>query len=313
MPAGANAEAIEAAAETAERLGWRSAWTTDHLIVPHATAGAYGEVFELLITLAHIGARHPRLRLGTSVIVVPMRNALIVGKELATLDLLSRGRVIAGIGVGWNETEFNTVGAGDVFHSRGAYLDETIRLWRHLWSGATDAVPRPILLVRRFHVRALAAAGRRAADHRRRRLAGRAATGRSARRRLPRQLDLARRLRRLASRSFARQQPRRAARPLRSRAGCIVRFDGAQGSGYAMTGSPDEMVAEVRAFAAAGRDGARVRVRRDRRGAHRGRHGTLRPGRARRVALTRLAAPETPTPKSRAQSRPRNSSGTLSP
>lgn len=64
-----------------------------------------------------------------------MRNAVVLAKELATLDALSGGRLIAGVGVGWNETEFGNVGAVDRFHVRGAYLDEAIALWRQLWRG----------------------------------------------------------------------------------------------------------------------------------------------------------------------------------
>ncbi|MGD0122661.1 MAG: TIGR03619 family F420-dependent LLM class oxidoreductase [Candidatus Limnocylindrales bacterium] len=135
---GASAEAIETGAETAERLGWKAIWTTDHVLVPESAAGEYGRTFEAIETLAWAGARHPRLKLGTSVIVVPQRNAVVLAKELATLDLLSGGRLIAGVGVGWNETEFANLGAADRFHRRGAYLDETIRLWRHLWSGSTE-------------------------------------------------------------------------------------------------------------------------------------------------------------------------------
>jgi len=69
---------------------------------------------------------------------VPQRNAVLLAKELATLDVLSKGRVIAGVGVGWNETEFANLGEAERFHRRGAYLDETIRLWRHLWSGSSQ-------------------------------------------------------------------------------------------------------------------------------------------------------------------------------
>jgi probable F420-dependent oxidoreductase len=135
---GASSEAIEAGAETAERLGWETVWTTDHVLVPHSAATEYGRTFEAIETLAWVGASHPRVKLGTSVIVVPQRNAVLLAKELATLDVLSRGRVIAGVGVGWNETEFANLGMVDRFHSRGAYLDETIRLWRHLWSGSSE-------------------------------------------------------------------------------------------------------------------------------------------------------------------------------
>jgi alkanesulfonate monooxygenase SsuD/methylene tetrahydromethanopterin reductase-like flavin-dependent oxidoreductase (luciferase family) len=67
-----------------------------------------------------------------------MRNAVVLAKEIATLDALSRGRVVAGVGVGWDEIEFGNVGVADRFHVRGAYLDETIRLWRHLWSGSAE-------------------------------------------------------------------------------------------------------------------------------------------------------------------------------
>ncbi|MFI5258095.1 MAG: TIGR03619 family F420-dependent LLM class oxidoreductase [Candidatus Limnocylindrales bacterium] len=136
--AGSSREAIEAGAETAERLGWETVWTTDHVLAPHSAATEYGRVFEAIATLAWVGARHPNLKLGTSVIVVPQRNAVLLAKELATLDALSGGRLIAGVGVGWNEIEFGNLGAADRFHRRGAYLDETIRLWRHLWSGSAE-------------------------------------------------------------------------------------------------------------------------------------------------------------------------------
>ncbi len=135
---GSSREAIDAGAETVARLGWEAVWTTDHVLVPHSAAGEYGRTFEAIATLAWVGARHPSLKLGTSVIVVPQRNAVLLAKELATLDVLSEGRVIAGVGIGWVETEFDNLGMSDRFHRRGAYLDETIRLWRHLWSGSTE-------------------------------------------------------------------------------------------------------------------------------------------------------------------------------
>src|SRR6476619_4986296 len=137
-PAGASTEGIEAAASGAERLGWSTVWTTDHVLVPHDDSDEYGHIYDAILTLAWVGARHPGIRLGTSVIVVPQRNAVVLAKELATLDSLSGGRVIAGVGIGWNEREYANLAAADRFHVRGAYLDETIRLWRHLWSGATE-------------------------------------------------------------------------------------------------------------------------------------------------------------------------------
>jgi len=137
-PAGASREGIDATAEAAERLGLSTVWTTDHLLVAHQDIADYGRIFEAILTLAWVGARYPAIRLGTSVIVVPMRNAIQTAKELATLDVLSGGRVIAGVGGGWSEPEFANLGVGDRYHVRGAYLEETIRLWRHLWSGRTD-------------------------------------------------------------------------------------------------------------------------------------------------------------------------------
>jgi probable F420-dependent oxidoreductase len=135
----ASAEAIEAAAEVAERLGWETVWTTDHVLTDHSAAGApYRLNFDALETLAWVGARYPAIRLGTSVIVVPQRNAVVLAKELASLDALSRGRVVAGVGVGWNPVEFGNLGMSDRMHVRGAYLDETIALWRHLWSGSSE-------------------------------------------------------------------------------------------------------------------------------------------------------------------------------
>lgn len=136
LHAGASAEGIEAAAEVAERVGFSTVWTTDHVLVEHESADEYGRIFEVLISLAHVGARHRRVKLGTSVIVVPQRGAVVLAKELATLDALTRGRVIAGVGVGWNEIEFANLGEADRFPVRGAHLDEAIALWRHLWGGS---------------------------------------------------------------------------------------------------------------------------------------------------------------------------------
>jgi probable F420-dependent oxidoreductase len=134
--AGASVESIDAGAETAARLGWHSVFTTDHLLVePSRRSEDYYTIFEPLVTLAHVAARQPSLRVGISVVVVPMRNAIQLAKELATLDSLSGGRLIVGVGVGWNRVEFANLGLEERFGQRGAYLDESIRLWRYLWGG----------------------------------------------------------------------------------------------------------------------------------------------------------------------------------
>ena len=135
----ASPEAIEAAAAVAERLGWDAVWTTDHVLVDRGNDAAdYRINYDAIETLAWVGARHPSVRLGTSVLVVPQRNAVVLAKELATLDALSGGRVVAGVGVGWNAREFANLAADDRFAVRGAYLSETIALWRHLWSGSSE-------------------------------------------------------------------------------------------------------------------------------------------------------------------------------
>ena len=132
-----NLAGIETAIDLAARHGFTDVWTTDHILVGHDAAEDYGRLYEAVTTLAWAAARNATLRLGASVIVVPMRESVLLAKQLATVDALSRGRLIAGFGVGWNRHEFESVGAGSRFIVRGAYLEETINLCRHLWSGNT--------------------------------------------------------------------------------------------------------------------------------------------------------------------------------
>lgn len=118
---------------TAERLGYRAAWLPDHLLPPGEYGDTYGGVYEPLVTLAYLAAVTTTIRLGTSVLVLPMRNPFVVAKQAATLDRLSGGRLTLGIGIGWNETEFAAVGAD--FATRGPRTDEEIALLRHLFRG----------------------------------------------------------------------------------------------------------------------------------------------------------------------------------
>ena len=133
-PTGATVEGVVQVAQAAERLGFTSIWTTDHVILPPDQAGPYAEILEPLLTLAYVAPLTSRVRLGISVIVVPQRNGVVLAKELATLDRLCGGRLIVGVGAGWSQAEFEMLGVGERFHHRGAYLDETLRLWQHLWS-----------------------------------------------------------------------------------------------------------------------------------------------------------------------------------
>jgi probable F420-dependent oxidoreductase len=133
-PAGATVDGVVEVAQAAQELGFTSAWTTDHVILPRDEAGPYESIFEPLMTLAYVAGKIDTISLGISVIVVPQRNGIVLAKELATLDHLCSGRLIVGVGAGWNEAEFQMLGYGDRFKVRGSHLDETVEVWRHLWS-----------------------------------------------------------------------------------------------------------------------------------------------------------------------------------
>jgi probable F420-dependent oxidoreductase len=84
-----------------------------------------------LSTLAWLAGKTERVRLGTSVLIVAMRNAILAAKQIATIDDLSGGRMVVGVGAGWNEGEYRLVGAD--FKHRGRVLDESIHVMRTLW------------------------------------------------------------------------------------------------------------------------------------------------------------------------------------
>jgi alkanesulfonate monooxygenase SsuD/methylene tetrahydromethanopterin reductase-like flavin-dependent oxidoreductase (luciferase family) len=138
---GAGPETLDAAAETAGRLGWSSVWATDHLLVPVGPeADEYGRTLEATSALTWVAARHPQLAVGFSVLIPAMRDAPFLAKQLATIDVLTGGRLIVGVGSSQSHDlpEYENLGKADRFARRGAYLDETIALWRHLWGGRTD-------------------------------------------------------------------------------------------------------------------------------------------------------------------------------
>lgn len=115
----------------AEKLGYQSAWLPDHLLPPADYGETYGGVYEPLIALTYLAARTEHIRLGTSVLVLPMRSPFAVAKQAATLHALSGGRLTLGVGIGWDRAEFDAVGAD--FSTRGARTDEGIALLRHLF------------------------------------------------------------------------------------------------------------------------------------------------------------------------------------
>ena len=248
FPAGASPEGIEAAAETATRLGWSTVWTTDHVLVDHTAVDDYGRIYEAIVTLAWVGATHKDLRLGTSIIVVPQRNAVVLAKELATLDSLTGGRVIAGVGGGWSEHEFANLGLVDRFRVRGAYLDETIRLWRHLWSGSREPFHGRFHPLTNFEFQPLPAqgadlpvlvGGRAEAALRR---AGTLGDGYHSSSASPAQYAERSAVVKAAAAAAGRPAPRLTARVR------VLPGPPADRS-YAVHGTPEEMAAEVRAFA----------------------------------------------------------------
>ncbi len=129
----ASGEAMRQAAVLAEELGYSDVWVSDHVAVPtEADYPPSAYVFEPLVALTWVAAYTKRVGLGTTVLVLPMRNPLIVAKMVASLDHLSGGRVILGIAAGWLEAEFNALGVP--FAERGQRTDEAINIMRRVWT-----------------------------------------------------------------------------------------------------------------------------------------------------------------------------------
>lgn len=146
----ADPQAILAVAEAAEALGFDALWTADHLVLPIETQTSYPYVrgakirldpshafFEPLIALAAVATKTTRIRLGVSVYLAALRHPIAVAKQVASLDRLSNGRMILGVGAGWIPEEYATLGIP--FAERGRFLDEHIEAMRTLWR---DDAPR---------------------------------------------------------------------------------------------------------------------------------------------------------------------------
>jgi probable F420-dependent oxidoreductase len=129
----ASPEAIRRVAQDAERLGYDGIWVSDHIVIPMSAVDRFGSVFyEPLTVLGFAAACTSRIRLGTTVIILPYRNPVVTAKVLSTLDVLSGGRVTAGMAVGWTEDEFKALGVP--FQERGALSDEYIAAFKALWT-----------------------------------------------------------------------------------------------------------------------------------------------------------------------------------
>jgi probable F420-dependent oxidoreductase len=155
-------------ASTAERVGIESIWAVEHVVIPVGYQSTYpydpsGKIPapdqlplpDPLLALTYAAAVTKTIRLGTGILILPQRHPLYVAKEVATLDVLSHGRVILGIGVGWLAEEFAALGIP--FADRAARTAESVRAIRSLWKdeaepfagkffrwGKLEAHPKPV-------------------------------------------------------------------------------------------------------------------------------------------------------------------------
>jgi probable F420-dependent oxidoreductase len=143
-----SAEQIAGVARAAEAAGVESVWTFEHVIVPehydskypYASSGKMGGTpdtpfVDPLIALATAAAHTTRLRLGTGVNILPQSNPLYLAKQAASLDCMSGGRFMLGVGIGWLQEEFRAMGVP--FEHRGARFDDYVAAMRKVWSGET--------------------------------------------------------------------------------------------------------------------------------------------------------------------------------
>ena len=148
-----------AAATIAEAAGWESIWTGEHLVAaspqrPPSPVRPDTHFVDQVASLAHLAAQTTTLRLGTGIVILPQRNPVVLAKELASVDVLSGGRLEAGFGVGYVPDEFDAIGVP--FSERGARMDDHIDALRAMWRGdlefegrftswhGVEAHPRPV-------------------------------------------------------------------------------------------------------------------------------------------------------------------------
>ena len=141
-------DALAELARHGERLGFHCMVAPDHIVEPRGIRSQYpysvggefarwerteGEWPEQITTLAYLAGITERIRLVTSVMIVPYRNPILTAKMLATVDVLSKGRLTVGVGVGWMEEEFLALDAPP-YSERGAVTDEYLRAYIELWT-----------------------------------------------------------------------------------------------------------------------------------------------------------------------------------
>jgi len=144
----------------AEAAGFESLWVADHVVLPDPPVAGRPmapdmRLLDPIVSLTFLAAHTQRIRLATGVIILPQRQALVLAKQLASLDVLSNGRLIFGLGVGWCEPEMRSVGAP--FAERGRVADDYLAAMRAMWTqpkpshkgpyvsfDGVQAMPRPV-------------------------------------------------------------------------------------------------------------------------------------------------------------------------
>jgi len=134
-------------AQRLEHAGFDSIWVSDHVVFPHEVRSRYPfsadgrptwamdiDYIEPLVALAAIAPATSRAEIGTSVLILPARNPVLFAKQAASVDVLSRGRLVLGVGAGWLREEFEALAAD--FDARGEVLEEWLEIARALWTGS---------------------------------------------------------------------------------------------------------------------------------------------------------------------------------
>ena len=156
----ADPEAASSVAGAAEDAGFESLWTAEHVVLPDpqtpdSPVPAQTPLLDPAVALSHVAAHTRTIMLGTGIIILPQRNPVVLAKEMTSVDVLSGGRLIFGIGAGYLRAEFEAVGAS--FADRGELTNEYIEAIQALWTqekpsfegrfvsfGEIDAQPRPV-------------------------------------------------------------------------------------------------------------------------------------------------------------------------
>jgi probable F420-dependent oxidoreductase len=153
-------EQLTASAAAAEAAGFDSVWAGEHVIlpdpqVPPSPMAPQDPALDPLVALTWVAAHTNTLRLATGIVILPQRNPVVLAKQIASLDALSEGRFVFGVGVGYLQPEFRAIGAD--YDNRGAVTDEYLEAMQHLWYdehpefhgrfsdfAGVDAYPRPV-------------------------------------------------------------------------------------------------------------------------------------------------------------------------